>query len=193
MNESHSWLKTSELLLIAACLFFRHCCCDMLWLSFQFLQVVRWLLRCHILLGLRWCFVPLTVLLLSGSVLVACCRAAIPRDLAGHIPTFNRKIPWKIIHEGIHWSDYSLEHPAPSHPSIPKNWPRFFFFFSNFPTIRIPMGFSVKDLQFFGSGRPGQLGGHYAAWSLALLLAYGSAVGSTKVKKWLVSQFHHQQ
>jgi hypothetical protein len=55
------------------------------------------------------------------------------------------------------------------------------------------MGFSVKDLQFFGSGRPGQLGGHYAAWSLALLLAYGSAVGSTKVKKWLVSQFHHQQ
>lgn len=57
----------------------------------------QWLLRCHILLGLRWCFVPLTVLLLSGSVLVAC-----------------------------------------------------------------------------------QLGGHYAAWSLALLLAYGSAVGSTK-------------
>lgn len=32
----------------------------------------QWLLRCHILLGLRWCFVPLTVLLLSGSVLVAC-------------------------------------------------------------------------------------------------------------------------
>lgn len=74
-----------------------------------------------------------------------------------------------------------------------KIGPGFFFFFSNFPTIRIPMGFSVKDLQFFGSGRPGQLGGHYAAWSLALLLAYGSAVGSTKVKKWLVSQFHHQQ
>lgn len=37
----------------------------------------QWLLRCHILLGLRWCFVPLTVLLLSGSVLVAC-------QLGGH-------------------------------------------------------------------------------------------------------------
>ena len=146
---------TSELLLIAACLFFRHCCCDMLWLSFQFLQVLRWLLRCHILLGLRWCFVPLTVLLLSGSVLVACCRAAIPRDLAGHIPTFNRKIPWKIIHEGIHWSDYSLEHPAPSHPSIPKNWPRFFFFFfrtsqlSEFPWVFLwkISNFLVPDVQ----------------------------------------------
>lgn len=37
----------------------------------------QWLLRCHILLGMRWCFVPLTVLLLSGSVLVAC-------QLGGH-------------------------------------------------------------------------------------------------------------
>ena len=127
VGEWKSWLTHDLWTSSNSCLsFFRHCCCDMLWLSFQFLQVLRWLLRCHILLGLRWCFVPLTVLLLSGSVLVACCRAAICRDLAGHIPTFKRKIPWKIIHEGIHWSDYSLEHPAPSHPSIQSEFPWIF-------------------------------------------------------------------
>ena len=95
------------------------------------------------------------MLLLSGSVLVACCRAAIPRDLAGHIPTFNRKIPWKIIHEGIHWSDYSLEHPAPSHPSIPKNWPSFFFFFE-LPNYQNSHGFFCErsPIFWFRTSRP---------------------------------------
>ena len=164
---------TSGLLLIAACLFFWHCCCP---------QVAPPLSHS-----------PGPALVFCATYCATsqwfCARRLLPGcnfPGSGWPPTCEQEnIPWKIIHEGIRQvgiHEGQITVWSISEPSIhPKKLAQFFF--SNFPTIRIPMDFSVKDLHFLGSGRPGQLGGHYAAWSLALLLAYGSAVGSTKVNK----------